>query len=45
MKLEAAEKGRMNGEKPNMGREDGKRKRDVEKLKSLKRRGWNQEKA
>jgi hypothetical protein len=43
--LEAAEKHRMKGEKPNMGRGDGKRKEDVKKLKKVKQRGWNQEKA
>ena len=32
----------MKGEKPNMGRGDGKGKQDVQKLKNIKRRGWNQ---
>jgi len=35
----------MKGEKPNMGRGDGKRKQDVQKLKTVKRRGWKQDKA
>jgi hypothetical protein len=34
----------MIGEKPNMGRGDGKRKQDVQKLKNVKRREWNKEK-